>query len=1083
MRLALTMVLLLLNPLLLKADDLPRTFFPGILLDEPMPTRFETGQALSLSGSVEDPGISAIVFTFQRADEAGFAFQVWVVEGRFVREVVFPHSLDGEFSLVVEAFKGEETLSLLGRFDGLQIDRGRGPVMLPRRYFPLVHLDQPLPTSLTTGEPLHLAGELEGLASPATLVFRFVSATGPHWDFYFLVEEGRFERTILLPREAEETFALVQYLGLRGGDLAPMAGYAFLDVAPGDEPSEVPRLFFDGLILEEPLPVQWPLGRPVVLAGAVRPFVHRFRLILEPVNGGESRELFPGLEEGRFEYPVRLKAGELGPVRLTVGLEKDDPVGDPDHTLLSAGTFVIEGVDPPAADLEVGVLSVALLAGQEAEVPLFNRGDERVELEAPRIEGPFSVEAYPSVLEPGEAGEIVLSYQGQGDDQGLLSVLSDDPFRPRVAIALSGLERRPASSDLVHLRADSEGRLQAGLDLREQDVVLALYASPLDTPDPEALYDILLDRNGVSAKSAHAPADDRPDTAENGDRRLEQDLARRLGQSGPWAGKPVGVQYEVGDRRSFFFNVDVDTLDQFIETRVAAVNERAVAFLQEDLREDEDYIDEERIRTIIDQFAEDYPVLVDAFGAPSDVDGDGKIALLFTHLMHDIGRPVAFNAGAVVPDHLGGNPRFNYRLTSLQTPEGRGFPPPASVTYRLDGEPPGLTVKPWGLQFLRVTGDGTASLGLQTEPHARLGAVALPVARAAAPTTMAADHFAGITFDPPLPLELATGQPLVLQGTTADSVDLIHVEFYREDGGRSEEFFLLVDEGRFSRTIYFLHEQAATYSLNVYVEKRKPTPFAGRFFPIRLTRGHGPLQVPTRYFNRVRLDRPLPTSVGAHPPLRIAGEVSDPEATLMQWILRPLAEGTTSFWVLTWAVEAGRFDGELPLTQVPSGRYRLELHLGPAGDLTYVGAVTSFEIRPVATALELAAEPPAFALHPNYPNPLQQPHPALLLLAGGPAVGGAGGVRLAGSEAGGPGPGAVRVGDPRGGVERPRRCGAAPGQRLVLVPPAGGAVPGGGQAVAAAVKGPRPIGVGDVSPPCYDLQGRQNGTLRNNHRV
>ena len=126
LRLALPMVLLLLNPLLLKADDVPRTFFPGIVLDEPMPTAFETGQPLSLSGSVEDPGISAIVFTFQRADEAGFAFQVWVVEGRFVREVVFPHSLDGEFSLVVEAFKGEETLSLLGRFDGLQIDRGRG---------------------------------------------------------------------------------------------------------------------------------------------------------------------------------------------------------------------------------------------------------------------------------------------------------------------------------------------------------------------------------------------------------------------------------------------------------------------------------------------------------------------------------------------------------------------------------------------------------------------------------------------------------------------------------------------------------------------------------------------------------------------------------------------------------------------------------------------------------------------------------------------------------------------------------------------------------------------------------------------
>ena len=212
LRLALTMVLLLLNPLLLKADDLPRTFFPGIVLDEPMPTAFETGQPLSLSGSVEDPGISAIVFTFQRADEAGFAFQVWVVEGRFVREVVFPHSLDGEFSLVVEAFKGEETLSLLGRFDGLQIDRGRGPVMLPRRYFPLVHLDEPMPTRMAIGTAVHLAGHLDGLAPPAMLLFRFTSDAG-NWDFYILAQEERFERTLLLPREVEDARGLIAYLG------------------------------------------------------------------------------------------------------------------------------------------------------------------------------------------------------------------------------------------------------------------------------------------------------------------------------------------------------------------------------------------------------------------------------------------------------------------------------------------------------------------------------------------------------------------------------------------------------------------------------------------------------------------------------------------------------------------------------------------------------------------------------------------------------------------------------------------------------------------------------------------------------
>ena len=45
------------------------------------------------------------------------------------------------------------------------------------------------------------------------------------------------------------------------------------------------------------------------------------------------------------------------------------------------------------------------------------------------------------------------------------------------------------------------------------------------------------------------------------------------------------------------------------------------------------------------------------------------------------------------------------------------------------------------------------------------------------------------------------------------------------------------------------------------------------------------------------------------------------------------------------------------------------MNLGPAGDLTYVGAVVSFEILPMATSLHLAAGPAAFALHPNYPNP------------------------------------------------------------------------------------------------------------------
>ena len=105
---------------------MPRDHFPGIVLDEPLPTRFKTGQALSLSGSVEDSTISFVRFAFLGADGLQLDFWGWVVEDRFEREVVFPHSVAGQFDLVVDAQEETEDLASLGRFDGLQIDRGRG---------------------------------------------------------------------------------------------------------------------------------------------------------------------------------------------------------------------------------------------------------------------------------------------------------------------------------------------------------------------------------------------------------------------------------------------------------------------------------------------------------------------------------------------------------------------------------------------------------------------------------------------------------------------------------------------------------------------------------------------------------------------------------------------------------------------------------------------------------------------------------------------------------------------------------------------------------------------------------------------
>ena len=781
------------------------------------------------------------------------------------------------------------------------------------------------------------------------------------------------------------------------------------------------------------------------------------------------------------------------------------------------------------ADLEVGVLALSLLPGGRGQVPLFNRGAAAVGLEPPEVEGPFEVEAYPSALAPAQAGEVVLRYGGPGGDQGLLILVSDDPFRPRVSVALSGLQAGEAAAGLAHLRADASGRLEAGFDPGEQDLVLALYSAPVEPFGRGEVYEISLDGSASQAKPAAGPRPDRRDSIDSRARQRERSLSLRLRESGRRAGKPAAVRYEVGDRRAFRFAGEGGVPSQSVAARVAAVNERVAVFVQEDLRPDDDNIDEGRLPAIIDRFAADYPLLVETFGAPSDVDGDGRIAVLVTHLMEEVGAAGQFRASSLVPRALGGDgnmtdllwasplvseesfrsllahefqhlinfnqhvlvrhgfaeapwlneglshlaedlvdeppndnyrlariylaepastglgggrltlatrgaaylfvrslvdllgegvllrlvqtrrvsrenveaatgesfgdlmarwgaqlqlsgtgrsshPRLNYRVPALQTPDGRGFPLPVPVTWRWGEDPPRLGIRPRGLQFLRVTGGGQGSLGLRTEPAARLGAVPLPAARSARAAAMAPDHFAGITLESRPSPEPATGEPLLFEGTTADSVERIHLEFVPEEGGETRTFFLLVDGGRFSRTIFFRHEEAGIYSLNLYAPERRPTPFLGSFPSVRVIQGRGPVEVPDRYFNRVRLDRPLPSYIHAGRPLRVSGGVSDPRATLMEFSLfRRDVDGYRrgrAVAALVLPVEDGRFDGRLRFDDTPPGVYWLSLEVGPPGDLTYVGAVTFFEVLPpVPTAIASASGPPAFALHPNYPNP------------------------------------------------------------------------------------------------------------------
>ena len=103
--------------------------------------------------------------------------------------------------------------------------------------------------------------------------------------------------------------------------------------------------------------------------------------------------------------------------------------------------------------------------------------------------------------------------------------------------------------------------------------------------------------------------------------------------------------------------------------------------------------------------------------------------------------------------------------------------------------------------------------------------------------------------------------------------------------------------------------------------------------------------------------------------------MTDAGATVVEFALFALDEEgnneTRPDTILSLPVDAGRFDGELLFSEIPAGSYRLAVSVGSSGDLTYVGALISFDILgPITAVLEEGETgPQAFALYPNYPNP------------------------------------------------------------------------------------------------------------------
>jgi hypothetical protein len=535
--------------------------------------------------------------------------------------------------------------------------RGQADDVVPVDHFPGLRFDAPVPAVVATGEAVRLSGDV---AEPwDELVFSFRPLTddpladngAADTDIYVSHLPGRIERDHVFTSDQAGTYQLLLFAGPAGGSLDFVGLFEpfVVEAAPG--PIWLPEAFFDGVRLDEPLRTEAPAGIAMLFAGAVLDGrIRSLRLDLSR-DGADLGRLPVPLENGRFAAPLRLPEVDPGPLRV------DLVVGLTDGTFWGRGGFdftITDGAVPQAAP---AVLSVALLPGGDADVVLQNRGGADLEVLDAEADPPFDVVDLPAAIPPGGRGTIAVRYRGAGGDEGELRLHTNDPQRPWRRVALLGVADGETGPTLSWARADAGGTLTVAAPVGSERFALALF-SPQHVVDPAVAYPFVAAGPAPAARAV-ARWETSPDlTDRQRGEALRAAKAARLAQIVQQRGRPAArraqVSYAVGDERTFVFDDFPPVARQVLPVRVVAVSQRAVAFVHAGSSADGRDLSVADIEAHLSTFDGDYERIVHAFGTPSDVDGDGRIAFLYTPLVDEVNLGGFQDPASVLDEASGG---------------------------------------------------------------------------------------------------------------------------------------------------------------------------------------------------------------------------------------------------------------------------------------------------------------------------------------------------------------------------------------------------------------------------------------------
>ena len=207
-----------------ESSPIPVGFFPDIELDSPIPVEFTTGQAVQVSGTVLDPSLSMVDFSFfHRDDVFPLPYKAPIIDGKFSKTILFSHKKTGEFRLELFRYRGNEGNSTLGDiFTPVHVVRGNGAAFLPSDFFAEITLSSPMPVVYAPGQRVQVTGTVSD-PSVHKVEFEFWTPIGGKpgkgkWiGFTGPVTNGEFSVNIKFPPEQDPGDGFVHvYLSRRG---------------------------------------------------------------------------------------------------------------------------------------------------------------------------------------------------------------------------------------------------------------------------------------------------------------------------------------------------------------------------------------------------------------------------------------------------------------------------------------------------------------------------------------------------------------------------------------------------------------------------------------------------------------------------------------------------------------------------------------------------------------------------------------------------------------------------------------------------------------------------------------------------